>query len=186
MANKIFYGLKNVYTASVTIGTTGAVTFGNPVALPGGVSLTLDAEGEESKFYADNTVYYIVNSNNGYSGTLELAYIPESFRTAYLGETLDTKGNLVERSTDAQNYFALLFQFEADVQNRRFCLYYCKASRPTIEGSTVEASIEPKTVSLSFSAIPLPDSGVIKSESGASSSNYTTWFSTVTVPTFSS
>ena len=70
MANKIRYGLSNVYYAVATLGTNNSATYATPVALPGAVSLSLDAEGETSNFYADNIAYYVTNSNNGYSGSL--------------------------------------------------------------------------------------------------------------------
>lgn len=79
--NKVKFGLKNCHYALVTISESGTVTFGTPVAMPGAVSLSLDAEGENEPFYADDSVYYMVSDNNGYSGDLELALIPESFLT---------------------------------------------------------------------------------------------------------
>ena len=45
------------------------------------MSISLDAEGETSPFYADGIVYFRSVTNNGYSGDLEIALIPEWFRT---------------------------------------------------------------------------------------------------------
>ena len=59
-------------------------TFGTPVPMPGSVSISLDANGEPENFYADGGVYYVINNNCGYDGDLELALIPESFRTCLL------------------------------------------------------------------------------------------------------
>lgn len=66
--------------------------------LPGSVSLSLDANGEPENFYADGIAYYVINNNMGYDGDLELALIPESFRTDVLREKLDAKGVLIENS----------------------------------------------------------------------------------------
>lgn len=44
-------------------------------AIPGAVSISLDAEGEYSPFYAEGIVYYRNVTNNGYSGDLDLLTI---------------------------------------------------------------------------------------------------------------
>ena len=39
--------------------------------------------------YAETYAYYTISNNMGYEGDLELAMVPESFRTEILKETLD-------------------------------------------------------------------------------------------------
>ena len=52
--------------------------------------------GEPSNFYADGYAYYTISNNMGYEGDLELAMVPESFRTDVLKESLDDNSVLVE------------------------------------------------------------------------------------------
>lgn len=103
--NKVKFGLKNCHYALVTLADDGTATFGTPVAMPGAVSLSLDAEGENEPFYADDSVYYMVSDNNGYSGDLELALIPESFLTDIMHETEDSNGVLYENKDVEPEHF---------------------------------------------------------------------------------
>lgn len=182
MANKIKYGLKNVYYAKITEGTGGTITYGTPVRIPGAVSMSLDAQGEISKFYADNIVYYQTASNNGYEGDLEIALVPESFRTDILGEVKDaTTGIIAEYADHQPSSFALLFQFEGDVNAVKHVLYNCTATRPGVEGNTKEESVEPQTSTLTISAAPRSTDSLVKA-SCEEGSAYANWFTAVQEP----
>lgn len=181
--NKVKYNLKNAHYALLTIGEDGAVTYGTPVPMPGSVSLSLDANGEPENFYADGIVYYVINNNMGYDGDLELALIPEGFRTDVLKETLDSKGVLIENSDAELAQFALLFEFDGDVKHIRHVLYNCSASRPGIEGKTNEDSKEVQTETLTIKATPLSD-GKVKAKTGDTTDAkvYADWYKTVYLP----
>ena len=181
MANKVKYGLRNVYYAVATE-TNGVLTYGTPVKWPGAVSLSLDPQGDTSNFYADNIVYFTSTAANGYQGDFESALIPESFRKDVLGEIEDTNGVLVEKTGAATKEFALLFQFEGDDSATRHCLYRCSASRPSVSGQTTEDSIEPQTETITITAMPRINDDVIKSRCGTTSASYATWFDAVVEP----
>ena len=93
--NKVKFNICNVHYALITVDDDGEVTFGTPVAMPGAVSLSLEPNGEPSNFYADGYAYYTISNNMGYEGDLELAMVPESFRTDVLKESLDDNSVLV-------------------------------------------------------------------------------------------
>lgn len=185
MANKIKYNLKKVYAAVLTK-TDDGYTYATPQAIPGAVSLSLDAEGETSPFYADGIVYFRSAANNGYSGDLEIALIPEWFRENILKETKDGNKVFIETADLSEPvYFALLFEFDGDQKAIRHVLYNCSVSkRPTINSKTKEASIEPGTETLSISADPRED-GLVKARTGDETTNsvYTNWYSAVYTPT---
>lgn len=157
-SNKIRYGIKACHYAVATISSTGTATYTTPVSLPGAVSISLSAEGDTTPFYADNIVYYTSVANNGYSGTLELAKIPDSFLTDCMGYTADSKGVLIEDAGASPAHFALIFQFEGDVNAKRTVLYNCVASRPEISSTTKSESIEPNTESIGITATTILNS----------------------------
>ena len=182
--NKVKYNLKNVHAAKLTVGEQGAFTYAAPQAIPGAVSISLDSEGDTSPFYADGIVYFRSNTNNGYSGDLEIALIPEWFRTDILLEEKDSNGVLVEKSTITEMpKFALLFEFDGDVHGIRHVLYNCSASRPSIASETKEDTIEPVTETLSLTADPRAD-GLVKARTGDTTTEetYNNWYQSVYVP----
>lgn len=184
--NKVKFGLNKVHYAKITgWSDDGVPTFATPVRIPGAVSLSIDANGENENFYADNSVYYVINNNAGYTGDLEIALIPTEFATDILGEMLDTKGVLVEKNDAEPQQFAVLFEFNGDKNHIRHVMYCCTASRPKAESSTTEESTEVKTETLSLKASALPD-GLVKSKTCESTDEtiYSNWYKSVYIPTF--
>ena len=182
--NKVKYNLKNAHYALITIAEDGTFSFATPVAMPGSVSISLDANGEPENFYADGIAYYVINNNMGYEGDLELAMIPESFRTDVLKEELDSKGVLIENSEVELASFALLFEFDGDQKHIRHIMYNCSASRPGIEGKTNEDSKEVQTETLTIKATPLSN-GMVKAKTGdtTDATVYGNWYKAVYIPT---
>lgn len=182
--NKVKYNLKNAHYALLKIDDEGAVSYDAPVPMPGSVSISLDANGEPENFYADGIAYYVINNNMGYDGDLELAMIPESFRTDALKEELDSKGVLIENADVELASFALLFEFDGDQKHIRHVLYNCTASRPGIEGKTNEDSREVQTETLTIKATPLAG-GLVKAKTGntTDATVYANWYKAVYMPT---
>ncbi len=184
MANKVKYNLKNTHYAKITTDDTGVITFSTPVPFPGSVSISLDAQGDITPFYADGIVYYKSAANNGYEGDLEVALVPEGFRTDILGETLDSKKVLIENSESNGSTFALLFEFSGDEKAIRHVLYNCVSTRPSLESQTKEDTVEPVTETLTISATPLAN-GNVKAKTGNETdpTTYNSWYSAVYEPT---
>ena len=186
MANKVKFGLSNVHIAKITYGTDGnglpTITYGTPFALPGAVNLTLDAEGDTSDFFADNTKYFSSAANAGYSGSLEVALINDTFRTDILGETTDAKGAFIENKDDTIADFALGFQIEGDEKARKYWFYAVSATRPSTASQTIETSKEPVTDTLNITASARITDGAIKvfmEKTSGNTTQYNNFFTTV-------
>lgn len=184
--NKVEFGLSQVHYATYEV-LDGVVTFDTPKPIPGAVSMTSDPLGESTPFYADNMVYYMSRSNQGYEATLSIARVPQEFAIDALGEELDeTDGVLTEVANKHGKPFALLFQFEGDQKDVRHVMYSCEAARPSVNGNTTEESTEisPTELTLTASPIKINDKLIVKTKTTDTTTEtiYDAWYQDVYVP----
>lgn len=189
MANKIFYGISNVYYSVVNETLTNGVwseSYATPVALKGAVGITLPASNESIQFPADNDAsYFMQQVFSGYSGgSLELRYLDDTFRTAVFGNALDDNGVLQENIADKPKYIALLFQFEGDDTNARYCLYRVSIGVPDTSSNTKTNTIPEVTLSLPLTAGGRLSDGLVKTKADetANAAQYNSWFTAVYQP----
>lgn len=163
---KYHYGIKNVHyaVATETVGLDGSITttYGTVKPLTGAKSISLAPQGDTLNEYADNGVWAVLGANNGYQGDLVLEKLTEDFEKDVLGKIEDDNGLMVEGATPSEIYFALLFEFETDKKQRRFCFFKCSAARVTIDSQTKESGITLSPVTVTITATPRPDDTQIK------------------------
>lgn len=159
--DKVKFGIKNVHVFPIESIVNGIPTYGDVINVPGAVSFSMGAQGDISKFYADNIVYYQSSANNGYEGDLTLALIPEAFYEKIFGQVPDANGVMTENAAIEAKAFAMTFEEEGDETGTKFVLYNCTATRPTKELQTIEESKEPVTQALTVSAVPLQNGDVM-------------------------
>lgn len=188
MANKVQFGLKNVHYAVVTetVGEDGAITsaYGTVKKWNGAVSIDLSQNGNSEEFFADDRAYYHLYSNQGYTGSLESAIVPEDILKEVFGMKTDAEnGGVAEFSNVETKYIALMFEISGDTTNTRYCFYRVALSRPAISSSTLTESKEVKTQTCEMSATQRPDDYLVKYQVSASDSAYDDFFKSVVVPT---
>lgn len=184
MANTVEFGLTNVYIAKATKALDGTVSYGTPTRLYGGVDLAIssDTSGSDNIFYADNIAYYrATGGNTGFSGTLEIALLPDWFKTDILGQTKNADDILMETSNDTFSPFAMLYQVDGDTTETLRCFYYCEVSRPNENAHTIEDTQTPQTTTLNITISPRPDTGDIKAQTtdDTATSTIANWFTAV-------
>jgi hypothetical protein len=92
---------------------------------------------------------------------------------------------MLETGDSKINEFALGFEVDGDARGTRFWFYNCSATRPTMESSTTEDSIEPTTdtITVSASAAPVSTDGkmYVRAKTTAESDDglYNSWFNNV-------
>ena len=186
---KVRFGLSKLYYAILTEGSTNA--WATPVAVPGAVSMDISDNGNANTFYADNIAYYKSISNTGYTGTLEVAQIPDQMLTDVWGMTVNTSGVLLEKSGIQPKPFALLFKVDTDnVEELNLFYKVTPTSKPASSPATTEDSVTPFTTSFDFEATPLVTGAaaqldLIKAKTTPTTATATksAWFSSVYVPT---
>jgi len=160
MADKVKFGIKNVHVFPIVGWTGGVPTYGSVIDIPGTVSLSLDKQGDTNDFYADNIKYYTSVANNGYSGSLTVAIIPDEFREEILKYINDDNNVLVEDIAEPK-HFAMTFEEDGDEIGTKFVLYNGTASRPSLDKSTTTDTKEPSTQELDVSFAPLASGRVM-------------------------
>lgn len=171
--NKVKFGLSNVHVAKMIKGEDGVITYDTPFKIPGAVNLSLDAEGDNEPFYADNIKFFESFANNGYSGELEIAKIPDEFLKEILGQKIDSIGGVIENINDKITPFAFMYQIEGDVTGTRFCYYNATVSRPSTEAATTEGTKTPNTDTLSITTSAREDTGDVRYKLALSDTNKT-------------
>lgn len=187
--NKVTFGLEKVHIAFFDESASEQPAWETPIAIPGAVRWTPTAVGDATNFYADNTLYFSYTANNGYTGELEMANVPDAVLAEMLGWEIDDNGAIVEVSDAIPKHFALMGQVLGDKRNRRFVYYDCVANRPAKERTTKNESITPATdvLNLTISPIEIDGKMIVKGDLELSDTNqavYDGFFDSVYIPTF--
>ena len=184
MANKVEFGISNLYVGTYTVGTTGTVTMGTPYHQAGAISFSPEEQSESNNFYADNVIYWSGYSGGTFEGDLEVAKFDDTFKTQFLGyiqKASDGGLAVVKNATKPKVYIA--FQVEGDAESRRIIMYNCSLGGITREYATEEESIEPATETIAVTVAGDNQTGISMVSYNQATSGYSTLFTNPPAPT---
>ncbi len=182
MANKVEFGISNLYVGIYTVASDGTATLGTPYHQPGAVSFSPEEQSENNTFYADNIAYWSGYSGGTFEGDLEVAKFDDEFKTQFLGYKALTSGGLanVKNATKPNVYIA--FQVEGDAESRRVIMYNCSLGVIGREYATIEDSKEPATETLGVTCTGDNLTGVTMASFKPADDGYDTLFTAPTAP----
>ncbi len=174
-----------VTDGTVTWAYVSAYTgYGVPIMIPGANTLDISAEGKSTTEYRDNGPYFSSFPNGGYSGTLQVARMPEEAMVAIYGWYIDSGGKLIEVADAKAKNVALLYEIEGDEDGERYAFYNTAMGRPTSKESTTSDSISlvDQSIDITMSQTKIGGINVIKSSCSAGSADYDAWYDAVQLP----
>lgn len=180
--NKVEFGISNLFVGVFDEDSQGNITMGTPEAVPGAVSLTLDAETNETKFYADNTVYWSDYTDNGFSGEVNVALFPESFKLKYLGYEKLANGGVAQVKGAFKPKAYLMFQAEGDEAARKVIMYNIAFGAISREHNTVGENKEVDTETIPITVTGSNSTGITRASYDNTASAYPTLFTTPPAP----
>ena len=182
MANKVEFGISNLYVGTYSVDTTGSVTMGTPYHQAGAVSFSPEEQSEANNFYADNVIYWSGYTGGTFEGDLEVAKFDDTFKTQFLGYISKGDGGLAVVKNAVKPKVYIAFQVEGDAESRRIIMYNCSLGGITREYATEEDSIEPATETIAVTVAGDNKSGVSMVAYGQTASGYSTLFTNPPAP----
>lgn len=179
--NKVEYGISNLHVGTYT-DTNGVVTLGTPYAQKGAVSLSIEPEGDSNNFYADNIIYHSGFSDNGFSGSIEVARFDDAFKTQFMGYQVLADGGLAMIKGAIRPNVYLIGQAEGNVEASRFILYNVSLGGIQREYNTIEEDKEPTTETIDITVTGDNSTGITLVSYAPADTGYATLFTTPPVP----
>lgn len=181
MANKVEFGISNLHVCTYEV-NNGTVTLGTPLAVPGAVTLTLEPQGDDNTFYADNTAYWSQYSDNGFSGSVTVAMFPDEFKKQFLGYIDLDDGGVAQIKGATKPSVCLMFQSEGDAEQRRGILYNVSLGNINRSYNTVEDAVEVDTEEIDITVVGDNATKIVKVSYDKTSAAYNTLFTTPPTP----
>ena len=169
-------GLRDLYRAPITIGTSGAEEYGTPVRMAKAISAELSVEVAEAILYADDGAGEVVKEFVSGEITLNVNDLLPADLAALLGQKQDTDKVVYGSDSDEAPYTAIGFRAKkAGGTYKYIWLYKVKFAIPDENYTTKGDSIE-------FTTPEIVGQFIKRSVAEPTNSVATAWFTSVREP----
>lgn len=180
--NKVRFGLSEIHVGTYEVTPEGTVKLGEPIALPGAIALSLDAEGEEASVYADDVKYWFNFEDNGFKGDLEVVRFTDEFGVKFLGKVKLDDGGIASVKGAQKPAVYMAFQSKGDKHNRRAILYNVSIATPGKEYKTKEDKTDVATEKASITVAGDNVTGITMAVYSEDANGYKTLFTNPPAP----
>lgn len=163
MAIKRQIGLKDFTVAPLTAEPSGEKpTYGDVVKIPGIVNAKVTIERGSDKIYSDDTTEEVINYLSSISVEIEVANLSASERKLLLGQTV-SKGVVAANVNDEAKEVGIMFRSrKTNGAYRYISIPKGKFSEPSEEYASKTDSTTAKTLTMTFTGMPLSYNGIYK------------------------
>ena len=179
--NKVEFGISDLYIGTYT-DNNGTITMGTAYHQKGAISLSVEPSESSNEFYADNVIYWAGFSDNGFSGTLEVARFDTDAKKNFFGYAETSGGGIAAIKGANRPKVYLCFATQGDAEERRVIIYNVSLGGINREFSTIEESKEPVTESCDITVIGDNTTGITIASYKPGDSAYSTIFSNPPTP----
>lgn len=173
-------GIKNFMWAPEVEGDQ--ISYEDWVVEEGITSLDTEYTGDTSNFYADDKVFWIVDSTSGKTYAISLATVSERFQKEILGRNIDEQTGIMEE-TDSDKYKRFAIGYEITTTGGtgiKHIDYGCLPSKPTSSAQTKGESAEVQEESITITSTGIQVNGKnyfgIQTTSSTPQSVHDKWF----------
>lgn len=159
--NKVLFGISHLHVGTYTADPqTGEVTMGQPYHQIGARNLSLDAESDSNDFYADNVKFWSGFTDNGFTGSIEVAKFDRAFKTQFLGYKEVKGGGIASVKSAVKPDTYIAFQTEGNVEPLRVVIYNVAWGAIAHEYATIEDTKEPQVDTIDITATGDNNTGI--------------------------
>ena len=162
MATKRQIGLRDFHVAPLVQDTTGTIEYGSPIKIPGIISATMSTERSSESYYSDDVAEDTFSSFSKLTLEVEVSNLSVEERNLLLGQTTKCGGVMSNKDDTAQEVGVMFRSKKTNGKFRYVALFKGKFVEPDESYASESDSLDAKTMTMTFTALPLANNGNYK------------------------